>query len=190
MPLRPNGHGESLEEDRAARAAARQMILRGAADVPPHAKEGGTILGEQEIRDWRLHLHLHEFTIIARWQEFHEGSPAPLGVMEAFVKTCQRWRLNEHEQAVLLGHPPLAREMMSGRYGDLSQDVRDRVGYIVGISVGLGAVFDEAVQAELDWLHRPHPKLADRTPLNVMLMGHMAQLITVSDLVAAERALR
>jgi uncharacterized protein (DUF2384 family) len=189
MPLRPNGHGESLEEDRAARGAARQMILRGAADVPPHAKEGGTILGEQEIREWRL----HEFTIIARWQEFYERSPAPRGVMEAFVKTCQRWRLNEHEQAVLLGYgtnPPLAREMMSGRWVDLPQDVRDRVGYIVGISVGLGAVFDEAVQAELDWLHRPHSKLADRAPLSIILMGHMAQLITVSDLVAEERALR
>jgi hypothetical protein len=182
MPLRPNGHGDSLKEDRAARAVARQMVLGGVADVPPHAKEG-------------------------HWQKFHEGlarkqdlldwpaarpRPAPRGVMEAFVKTCQRWRLNEHEQAVLLGHgtnPPLAREMMSGRYGDLSQDVRDRMGYIVGISVGLGAVFDEAVQAELDWLHRPHPKLADRTPLSVMLMGHMAQLITVADLVSEERAL-
>jgi hypothetical protein len=113
--------------------------------------------------------------------------------MEAFVKTCQRWRLNEHEQTVLLGYgtnPSLAREIMSGRYVDLPQDVRDRVGYIIGISVGLGAVFDEAVQAELDWLHRPHPKLANRAPLSVMLMGRMAQLITVSDLVAEERALR
>jgi uncharacterized protein (DUF2384 family) len=80
--------------------------------------------------------------------------------------------------------------MMSGRYADLTQDVRDRVGYTIGISVGLGAVFDEAVQAELDWLHKPHPKLGSRTPLRVMLMGRMAQLITVSDLVAEERALR
>jgi uncharacterized protein (DUF2384 family) len=80
-------------------------------------------------------------------------------------------------------------EIMSGRYADVPQDVRDRVGYIVGISVGLGAVFDEAVQAELDWLHRPHPKLANRAPISVMLMGHMAQLITVADLVAEERGL-
>jgi uncharacterized protein (DUF2384 family) len=80
--------------------------------------------------------------------------------------------------------------MMSGRYRDLPQDVLDRVGYVVGISVGLGAVFDEAAQPELEWLHKPHPKLGNRAPLIVMLMGHMAQLITVSSLVAEERALR
>jgi hypothetical protein len=205
MPLRPNGYGDSLKEDRAARVVARQMVLGRAADVRPHAKEGGTILGEQEIGEWLSHQH--EFTI-AHWQEFQkrvarkqdlldwpaaQPRPGPRGVMEAFVKTCQRWRLNEHDPAVLLGYgtnSPLAREMMSGRWVDLPRDVRDRVGYIVGISVGLGAVFDEAVQAELDWLHRPHPKLADRAPLSTMLMGHMAQLITVLDLVAEERALR
>jgi Protein of unknown function (DUF2384) len=198
MPLRPNGQGDSLNEDRAARAFAQ-----GAADVP-HAEEGGTILHRQEIREWLL----YQDELLATWQEFHEGwrgKPdlldwpavrpriAPRGIMEAFVKTCQRWRLNEHEQAVLLGYgtnPPLAREMMVGRYRDLPQDVQDRVSYVVGVSVGLGAVFDEAVQAEVDWLHRPHPKLANRAPLSVMLMGHIAQLITVSDLVAEERALR
>jgi Protein of unknown function (DUF2384) len=200
MPLRPNGQGDGLNEDRAARAFAQQMATADA----PHGEESGTILHRQEIREWLLRQH----ELVATWQEFYEASrgepdlldwpaarprPTPRGVIEAFVKTCQRWRLNEDEQAVLLGYgtnPPLAREMMSGRYGDLPQDVRDRVGYIVGISVGLGAVFDEAVQAELDWLHRPHPKLANRAPLSVMLMGHMAQLITVSDLVAEERALR
>src|SRR5262245_38220960 len=208
MPLRPNGHGDSLKEERAARAVAGQMVLRGSANIPPHPKESETILHSHEIRDWLLFQH-EALAHFAHWQQkFHEGLlrkrelldwPAgrprlvPRGVMEAFVKTCQRWRLNEHEQTVLLGYgtnPSLAREMMSGRYVDLPQDVRDRVGYIIGISVGLGAVFDEAVQPELDWLHRPHPKLDNRAPLSVMLMGRMAQLITVSDLVAEERALR
>ena len=201
MPLRPNGHGDSLNEEMAARAVAGQMVLREGANIPPHPEESETILRSHEIRN------LLQQEVLAFGQEFHEGlrKPelldwpgarprlVPRGLMEAFVKTCQRWRLNEHEQTVLLGYgtnPPLAREMMSERYGDLPQDVRDRVGYIVGISMGLGAVFDEAVQAELDWLHKPHPKLANRAPLSVMLMGHMAQLITVSDLVAEERALR
>jgi hypothetical protein len=204
MPLRPNGHGDSLKEEKTARAVAGQMVLTGGANIPPHPEESETILHSHEIRAWLLFRQ----EVLAYGQELHEGLlrkpelldwPAgrprlvPRGVMEAFVKTCQRWRLNEHEQTVLLGYgtnPSLAREMMSGRYVDLPQDVRDRVGYIIGISVGLGAVFDEAVQAELDWLHRPHPKLANRAPLSVMLMGRMAQLITVSDLVAEERALR
>jgi Protein of unknown function (DUF2384) len=210
MPLRSNGQ-DSLEEDitaRALRAAAQQMVLGEASNFPPHrGQEGETIglldlqsfLREREARDWlqfrqQVWLQFSQQEL-PDWRDWRvaEPSPAPHGLIEAFVKTCQRWRLDEHEQTVLLGYetnPPLAREMMSGRYADLSQDVRDRVGYIVGISVGLGAVFDEAVQAELDWLHRPHPKLADRAPLSVMLMGHMAQLITVADLVAEERGLR
>jgi len=209
MPLRPNGH-QSLEEDitaRALRAAAQQMVLREATNIPPHPEEEGeTNVRLQDLRESFLRrreapdlttarwLRLRQ-QVVLDWRDWRVAEPtlAPHGLIEAFVKTCQRWRLNEGEQSVLLGYgtnPPLAREMVSGRYRDLPQDVRDRVGYIVGISVGLGAVFDEAVQAELDWLHRPHPKLTDRAPLSLMLMGHMAQLITVSDLVAEERALR
>jgi len=202
MPLRPNGH-DSLEEDitaRALRAAAQQMVLREATNIPPQpGEEGETNLHLQDLRESFLRGRESPDLTTALWLRLHqqirtaEPTLAPHGLIEAFVKTCQRWRLNEREQSVLLGfgtNPPLAREMASGRYRDLPQDVRDRVGYIVGISVGLGTVFDEAVRDELDWLHRPHPKLANRTPLSVMLMGHMAQLIAVSDLVAEERALR
>jgi antitoxin Xre/MbcA/ParS-like protein len=210
MPLRPNGH-DSLKEDitaRALRAAAQQMVFGEAPNIPPHlGEEGEPNVRVQDLHEGLLRGREAVKRTTARWLEFserflHQVVPdwpgaeptlAPPGLIEGFVKTCQRWRLNEREQSVLLGYgtnPPLAREITSGRYRDLPQDVRDRVGYIVGISVGLGTVFDEAVPAELDWLHRPHPKLANRSPLSVMLMGHMAQLITVSDLVAEERALR
>jgi Protein of unknown function (DUF2384) len=211
MPLRSNGH-DSLEEDITARdlraAAAQQMVFGEATNFPPHPGEEGQTnvhlqdLHESWLREWqalnRTTAHWHEFRERVRQQVTldrpgAEPTLAPHGLIDAFVKTCQRWRLNEREQSVLLGYgtnPPLAREMTSGRYRDLPQDVRDRVAYIVGISLGLGTVFDEAVRAELDWLHRPHPKLANRTPLSEMLMGHMKQLITVSDLVAEERALR
>jgi hypothetical protein len=207
MPLRPNGHDGLQETARALRAAAQQTVLGEASNIPPHrGQEGETIARLLDLQSLlRGREALDQPT--ARWHEIRErflqqvalnwpgAEPtlAPHGLIEAFVKTCQRWRLNERDQSVLLGYgtnAPLAREITSGRYRELPQDVRDRVGYIVGISVGLGTVFDEAVRAELDWLRRPHPKLANRSPLNVMLMGHMAQLITVSDLVAEERALR
>ena len=209
MPLQRNGHDSQQETARALRAAAQETVLGEASNIPPHrGQEGETIVRLLDLQSFsflRVREALGQPT--ARWQELRErflqqvtldwpgAEPtlAPHGLIEAFVKTCQRWRLNERDQSVLLGYgtnPPLAREITSGRYRELPQDVRDRVGYIVGISVGLGTVFDEAVRAELDWLRRPHPKLANRSPLSVMLMGRMAQLITVSDLVAEERALR
>jgi uncharacterized protein (DUF2384 family) len=83
-----------------------------------------------------------------------------------------------------------AEELLSGRYLSLSQDVKDRIGYVVGISVGLGMLFNESIDAELDWLNRPHPKLHNQSPLAHILQGRMAQLIAVSALVDEERALR
>jgi hypothetical protein len=135
--------------------------------------------------------------MFGRWRNIEtllaQPRPLPRGLMEAFVNTCQRWRLSEHSQAVLLGYgtsPVLASEFLSGRFLNLPQDARDRAAYIVGISVGLGALFNEVVQAELGWLNRPHPALRDQSPLPFMLQGQMSNVITVSALVAEEQGLR
>ena len=114
------------------------------------------------------------------------------GAIEAFVKTCERWRLPTNGQILLLGYgtdPSAGMDILDGRVLSASQDVKDRVGYILGISVGLGTVFDESIQAELDWLNAPHPKLAGHTPLACMLEGRMVSLIAVAGLVGEEREL-
>jgi hypothetical protein len=114
------------------------------------------------------------------------------GAIEAFVKTCERWQLPTSGQILLLGYgtdPSAGMDIVDGRVLSPSQDVKDRVGYVLGISVGLGTVFDESIQAELDWLNAPHPKLGGRTPLACMLEGRMVNLIAVAGLVAEERAL-
>jgi hypothetical protein len=67
--------------------------------------------------------------------------------------------------------------------------VKDRAGYILGISIGLGAIFDEVAHAEVTWLKTGHPKLRGTTPLDLMLNGKMVSLMTVSRLVAEEREL-
>ena len=119
--------------------------------------------------------------------------PSLAALVEAFVNTCQRWQLPEHSQAVLLGYgtnPAVAAEFLSGRYLNLPQDAKDRIGYVVGISAGLGALFNEVVQAELGWLNRPHPALRNETPLSFMLRGPMANVITVSGSGSYEQGLR
>jgi hypothetical protein len=115
----------------------------------------------------------------------------PQGMFDAFIKTCQRWRLSEQGQATLLGYKDqkflgqlLLRQWLPPR----TQDVRDRIGYVLAISLGLGTLFNEDAEAELRWLNTEHP-LLKTPPLHFMLRGHMFNLINVAEIVRAERAL-
>jgi hypothetical protein len=117
----------------------------------------------------------------------------PKGIVEAFIKTCQRWRLSEREQLVLLGYGDndlMGMQILRGLWLKTSQDMKDRSGYVLSISLGLGSIFNEVAEAELAWLNAPHPKLAGRRPVAVMLEGKMKGLMAVSALVAEERGLR
>jgi hypothetical protein len=185
MALAPNGRAPSLHEDMEMRrlsAAQTQQVLAGQGGGFPVQFPGG---GAYTVPVF-MRTDAPEIPDV-------QIRPIRGGLIDAFVKTCQRWRLTEGEQNVLLGYganTALAAEILAGRYLNLPQDVKDRVGYVVGISVGLGALFNEGIRAELDWLNRPHPKLRNQPPLAAMLQGRMAQLIAVSALVDEERALR
>jgi Antitoxin Xre/MbcA/ParS C-terminal toxin-binding domain len=122
--------------------------------------------------------------------------PAPIqprGIMDGFVKTCQRWGLSRKEQLILLGYSgdsaSLGMQLLQGLLLSPPQDVKDRTGYVLGISIGLGAIFGEVAHAEVTWLRNPHPKLHDTSPLDLMLNGKMTSLMIVARLVAEEREL-
>ncbi len=125
--------------------------------------------------------------------DFVQRPLKPRGVMDGFVKTCQRWGLSEREQLVLLGLGGdgefLGRQLLRGNWLSPSQDVKDRAGYILGISIGLGAIFDEDAHAEVSWLKKVHPNVRGTSPLDLMLNGKMASLMMVARLVAEEREL-
>ncbi|WP_375788093.1 hypothetical protein ACE10Z_11965 [Bradyrhizobium sp. Pha-3] len=112
-------------------------------------------------------------------------------MFDAFINTCQRWRLERNSQLRLLGFPEgdfLGSQLLMGRVPARTQDVKDRIGYVLAVSLGLGTIFNEAVAPELDWLTNIHPKLRE-SPLQHMLGGRMIHLIAVAGLVAAERNL-
>ena len=69
------------------------------------------------------------------------------------------------------------------------QDVQERAGYVLAISVGLGSLFDDAEDAELAWLNTPREDLKGRSPLACMLEGRMANVIEVALLVNRERGM-
>lgn len=114
------------------------------------------------------------------------------GVMDAFVNTCQRWNLSDNEKLVLLGYadsPFLGNQILDNRMLVTPQDARDRAAYVLAISVGLGAVFNEVADAERRWLNLPSSKLNGKTPLAFMLEGRMGNIIMVLQLVEQERGL-
>lgn len=113
------------------------------------------------------------------------------GVVEGFTRTCERWGLTRAQQIVLLGYSGnelLAQPILLGR-ARASRDVEDRTGYVLSISIGLGALFDNSVRAELDWLRRPHKDLANTSPMDFMLRGGMFDIVRVNELVQKERGL-
>ena len=119
-------------------------------------------------------------------------APSYKGLVDAFAKTCQRWHLSAAEQVILLGYKGnefLGQQLLEGLFLELSQDARDRVGYVLGISLGLGALFDEHEEAELSWLMAQRDALNGQSALNFMLEGRMVNLMIVADLVARERGL-
>src|SRR6516164_7364681 len=88
----------------------------------------------------------------------------PRGMFDAFVNTCQRWCLEPGAQLKLLGYPEhdfLGSQLLMGHVPARTHDVRDRIGYVLAISLGLGTIFNEAVAPELAWLSTTHPKLME-----------------------------
>ena len=120
------------------------------------------------------------------------GTASRRGIVDAFAKICERWGLHFDEMMILLGYQTdhvVGQQVLAGGIVPTSQDVRDRVGYVIGISLGLGALFGEVVRAEIDWLKYPRAELNGMSPLEHMLEGHMASLLVVAEMVKQERGL-
>ena len=118
--------------------------------------------------------------------------PRPRGIFEAFVKTCQRWRLDHSKQAALLGHPlpsTLGVYVLTGFVLSPSVDARERATRVFEISLGLGTLFDEDPEVENEWLRTPRARFGNASPLVHMLEGPMENLLAVAELVRHERGL-
>lgn len=114
------------------------------------------------------------------------------GIIDAFIKTCQRWKLAKEQQITLLGYlenPTFGDSVLQGLIFPGSQDITDRIGYILDISLGLGTLFNDLVSDELAWLNTIREDMNNKSALNLMLMGHMSNLMTVADRVRRERGL-
>ena len=114
------------------------------------------------------------------------------GVLKIFVETCQRWELKLEDQVILLGYQSAGStgmQILNGRVREHSRDIKDRSGYVIAISIGLGILFGESIDAENQWLRNPRQMLDGKTPLDYMLGGQMIDLIAINRMVERERGL-
>jgi hypothetical protein len=169
-------NGASVQEERAAPMAANTELDVAAAR---YARQD-TMLESQVWLGPQL-------TVIGQPQRTTRR-----GAMDAFVNTCQRWKLSHQETLILLGYgdnPFLGRQILDSRMLATPQDARDRAAYVLAISVGLGTLFNETADAERKWLGLSHTKLNGKAPLAFMLEGRMANIFVVLQLVERERNL-
>lgn len=165
-------------------------MLRGNAPFdPPSLAQERPELGQRLGRV----SGLRETNLIVAnaWPQANENAKPRRGLIDGFVKTCERWRLSRPEQMILLGYPNneiAATPVLDGRVR-ASQDVKDRTGYVLNISIGLAALFGGSIENEVSWLSRPHEALGQSSPMQKMLSGRMIDMIKVHELVLRERAL-
>jgi hypothetical protein len=124
-------------------------------------------------------------------QALFDNQPVRRGVITGFTKVCERWQLSNAKQIALLGYAGdefVGAQILSGRTRG-GQDVRDRVGLLVAIAVGLRALFNNNVGSETRWLQICRSETDGKSAIDYMAEGHMINLIRVREIVDRERAL-
>ena len=110
--------------------------------------------------------------------------------LRAFFRISAAWGLNTDQERILLGHPARSTYFRWKRdqQGPLTQDVLERISYLLGIYKALHILFPNEQQAD-SWLQRPnHAALFGGQPaLQRMLGGQVADLYVVRQYLDGQR---
>lgn len=117
----------------------------------------------------------------------------PTGLAEGYKSVCERWSVDALGMAKLLHLEEeigLCSLILSGHVPPLTGDLKDRMALVIGISIGLGELFDDDKDAELQWLISKRSELGNVSPLEHMLKGDLLNVKDIVDLVNNARGLR
>ncbi len=117
----------------------------------------------------------------------------PTGLAEGYKNVCKRWSLDAHGMANLLHLEEeigLCDMILSGQVPPMTGDLKDRMALVIGISIGLGELFNDDKDAELQWLTSTRTELGCVSPLEHVLKGDLLNLRDVVGLVDNARGLR
>lgn len=104
----------------------------------------------------------------------------------------ERWQLDAETQTNLLGLSVSSRKLLPRyRRGEAAlpagRDVRDRVGYLLGIHKGLRLLFPHNEALRYSWVHRRNDMLDGQAPLEVMTRDGLVGIARVARLVDFQR---
>ena len=117
----------------------------------------------------------------------------PTGLAEGYKNVCERWSLDDLGMAKLLHLEEefgLCDLILSGQARPMTGDLKDRMALVIGISIGLGELFGDDKDAELQWMNSTRTYLGGVSPLEHMLKGDLLNIREVLDLVDNARGLK
>jgi hypothetical protein len=116
-----------------------------------------------------------------------ELAPAAL---RTFFRIADAWTLTQAEARTLLGNPPESTyyKWKAGRVGTATQDLLERLSYLLGIYKALAILIPRSDLAD-SWIKRPNtaPLFNGRSALELMLSGRVADLFLVRQYLDAQR---
>lgn len=103
--------------------------------------------------------------------------------LQAFFGITEDWALDSRQQNILLGNLPKSTfyHLRKNKKGLVSDDILERISYIMGIQKALIILEGNDAQAIRRWLHATNnaPLFNGNSALHKMLSGHVSDLYEV-----------
>ncbi len=123
-----------------------------------------------------------------------ELSPTEIQVAEvhAMQRACLRlfehWRLTDEQACILLGNiaKRTYQRWKNGELGRVNVDLSTRLSNLMGIHKALRLLFTDPKRG-YEWIHRANTTFLNKTALEIMLGGHITDLMRIRRYLDAQR---
>lgn len=120
-------------------------------------------------------------------REGGRAEPTQAAALDAFFEIAERWNLSTDQQIALLGSPGRSTFFKWKKEGgNLPNDTMERLSHLLSIWKALRILFTQDDRGEA-WIHRPNAYWDERSALDIMLGGQMADILQVRQYVDAQR---
>lgn len=106
---------------------------------------------------------------------------------DAFLRLAELWDLSTDQRITLLGNPARSTYFKWRKErGAMSADTEERISHLLAIFKALQILFPDPDRADA-WLRRNNAFFGERSALDVMLAGQLADILSVRTYLDAQR---